>query len=106
MRYQLNIYERDPPTPETLFTWSHLSIGRDLIDMVFVHDVLTNRINCPDVLNLIGFRTPISNKRHSDLFRVRKFKTECSENSFFTRALFTNANEIAAVLVFFKLISP
>ncbi|KAL4104570.1 hypothetical protein QTP88_019865 [Uroleucon formosanum] len=35
-----------------------LNVRHDLIDIMFVYDILNNNINCPSILNLIGFRIP------------------------------------------------
>lgn len=79
-----------------------LTIRRDLIDIMYVYDMLNNYINCPAILNLIGFRIPSRNTRNSDLFFIPKFKTNCGNNSFFVRALL-KANKIPSDLDFFVL---
>jgi len=76
-----------------------LSIRRNLMDIIFVYDISNNYINCPEILNVIGFRIPIRNTCNSDLFYIPKFKTNCGNNFFFSRALL-NSNKIFAVLDF------
>jgi hypothetical protein len=74
----------------------------DLIDIMFVYDILNNNVNCPAILNLIGFRIPSRYTRNSNLFHVPNFNTNSGKNSFFSRAVF-NANRISTVLDFFVL---
>ena len=79
-----------------------LNIRRDLIDIMFVYDILNNNINCPAILNLIGFRIPSRFTRNTDLFLTPNFNTNSGKNSFFSRAII-NANRISTVLDFFVL---
>ena len=79
-----------------------LNIRRDLIDIMFVCDILNNNINCKAILNLIGFRISSRFTRNSDLFYSPNFNTNSGKNSFFSRAII-NANRISTVLDFFVL---
>ena len=69
---------------------------------MFVYDILNNNINCPAILNLIGFRIPSRYTRNNDLFHTSNFNTNSGKNSFFSRAII-NANRISIVLDFFVL---
>jgi len=79
-----------------------LNIRRDLIDIMFVYDILNNNVKCPAILNLIWFRIPSRFTWNSNLFHVPNFNTNSGKNYFFSRAVF-NANRISTVLDFFVL---
>jgi len=68
-----------------------LSIRRDLMDIMFVYyDILNNYINCPEILNLIGFRIPIVEILVipiCSIYLFRKFKTNCGNKFLFSIVL-------------------
>jgi len=47
-----------------------LSVRRDLLDTVFVCDVLNNVVDCPEILHLNGFRISGRFTRNSHSFNV------------------------------------
>lgn len=64
----------------------HLLYNRRLIsDMLLFYDIITSRIDCPDLVRRVGLNVPLCRTRHTKLFHVPHHRTNFTRNSVLTR---------------------
>ena len=67
------------------FKLQTLESRREMLDLRMLNKVLCNKVDCPDLLNSVGFRVPTRRTRCNDLF-VSNHRLRVSQNSPISRS--------------------
>lgn len=77
-----------------------LADRRTYHDLVFLHKILNNKLNCMDLVQLIHFRTPSKTTRQSTLFHISRCNSNYSQNSFLNRVCRVYDDRYASIDIF------
>lgn len=76
---------------------------RTLLQLMFLHDVCSNRINSPELTSMfLQFRTPHKRTRHATLFHVPFSHSNYAQNSVICRILDSYNKEFSSVDLFYQ----
>ena len=62
-----------------------LELRRNVADVLFLLDILNNRIDCPELLSKFGLRAPVFSSRHHSLLHVPHANTNVRQNAYVLR---------------------
>jgi len=82
-----------PLTCEFYKSRNQSAIRRQVADIIFVRDLPSGNVDCPELLAEINIKVPSFHSRNKELSVVPFYEKNCGKNSFFPRAL-ESANKV------------
>lgn len=85
----------------TFHNLMQLKDRRTLLEMLYLHDVCSGRIDCPELVSLfLQIRAPKRRTRHTPLFQVPLSRTNYAQNSIICRSLNTYNKSFSSIDIF------